>query len=66
MNNIIRDLHKQFSGGLAGQFDFTATPRHSKGQLFSWTVFDYDKALAIDPQAVHTWFNKGITLNTLG
>ncbi|MDE3068447.1 MAG: DEAD/DEAH box helicase family protein [Verrucomicrobiota bacterium] len=40
-NKTIRNLHKQVSGGLAAQFDFTATPRHSKGQLFSWTVFDY-------------------------
>jgi hypothetical protein len=30
-----------------GQFDFTATPRHSKGQLFSWTVFDYPLKQAI-------------------
>ena len=34
-------------GGLAAQFDFTATPRHSKGQLFSWTVFDYPLKQAI-------------------
>ena len=27
--------------GLAAQLDFTATPRHTKGQLFSWTVYDY-------------------------
>jgi len=32
---------------LAAQFDFTATPRHSKGQLFSWTVFDYPLKQAI-------------------
>ena len=34
-------------GGLAGQFDFTATPRHSKGQLFTWTIFDYPLKQAI-------------------
>ncbi len=34
-------------GGLAAQFDFTATPRHTKGQLFSWTVFDYPLKQAI-------------------
>ena len=34
-------------GGLAAQFDFTATPRHSKGQLFSWTVYDYPLKQAI-------------------
>jgi type III restriction enzyme len=39
-------LHKT-AGGLAGQFDFTATPRHTKGQLFAWTVFDYPLKQAI-------------------
>jgi hypothetical protein len=34
-------------GGLAVQLDFTATPRHTKGQLFSWTVFDYPLKQAI-------------------
>lgn len=46
-NSIIRGLHKEVPGGLAGQFDFTATPRHSKGQLFTWTVFDYPLKQAI-------------------
>ena len=46
-NSIIRGLHATASGGLAAQFDFTATPRHSKGQLFSWTVFDYPLKQAI-------------------
>jgi len=46
-NNIIRGLHKGVPGGLAGQFDFTATPRHSKGHLFTWTVFDYPLKQAI-------------------
>ena len=32
---------------MAAQLDFTATPRHSKGQLFSWTVFDYPLKQAI-------------------
>lgn len=45
-NEIIRRLHKS-AGGLAGQFDFTATPRHTKGQLFAWTVFDYPLKQAI-------------------
>ncbi len=34
-------------GGLAAQLDFTATPRHTKGQLFSWTVYDYPLKQAI-------------------
>lgn len=46
-NKTIRRLHDDVPGGLAGQFDFTATPRHSKGQLFSWTVFDYPLKQAI-------------------
>jgi type III restriction enzyme len=46
-NKIIRELHANVPGGVAGQFDFTATPRHSKGQLFSWTVFDYPLKQAI-------------------
>jgi type III restriction enzyme len=46
-NKIIRGLHAAASARLAAQFDFTATPRHSKGQLFSWTVFDYPLKQAI-------------------
>jgi type III restriction enzyme len=33
--------------GVGVQFDFTATPRHTKGQLFSWTVYDYPLKQAI-------------------
>lgn len=46
-NKIVRGLHATVTGGVSGQFDFTATPRHSKGQLFSWTVFDYPLKQAI-------------------
>ena len=46
-NKMIRRLHKDAPKGVAAQFDFTATPRHSKGQLFSWTVFDYPLKQAI-------------------
>jgi type III restriction enzyme len=46
-NKIIRQLNKDVPKGLAAQFDFTATPRHSKGQLFSWTIFDYPLKQAI-------------------
>jgi type III restriction enzyme len=46
-NKVIRGLHAEVSGGLAAQLDFTATPRHSKGQLFSWTVYDYPLKQAI-------------------
>jgi type III restriction enzyme len=33
--------------GIAAQLDFTATPRHTRGQLFSWTVYDYPLKQAI-------------------
>jgi type III restriction enzyme len=46
-NKTIRRVHAAVSGGLAAQLDFTATPRHTKGQLFSWTVFDYPLKQAI-------------------
>ena len=46
-NKVIRLLHADVAGGLAAQLDFTATPRHSKGQLFSWTVYDYPLKQAI-------------------
>jgi type III restriction enzyme len=46
-NKIIRGLHAEVSNGLTAQLDFTATPRHSKGQLFSWTVYDYPLKQAI-------------------
>jgi type III restriction enzyme len=46
-NKLIRKLHADVSNGLAAQLDFTATPRHSKGQLFSWTIYDYPLKQAI-------------------
>jgi type III restriction enzyme len=46
-NKMIRRLGAAVSNGLAAQLDFTATPRHSKGQLFSWTVYDYPLKQAI-------------------
>ena len=46
-NKIIRKLHASTKTGLVSQLDFTATPRHSKGQLFSWTVYDYPLKQAI-------------------
>jgi type III restriction enzyme len=46
-NQCIRRLHAEVPGGLAAQLDFTATPRHTKGQLFSWTVYDYPLKQAI-------------------
>ncbi len=34
-------------GLIAAQLDFTATPRYSKGALFTWTVYDYPLKQAI-------------------
>ena len=33
--------------GLTAQLDFSATPRHTKGAIFPWTVFDYPLKQAI-------------------
>jgi type III restriction enzyme len=46
-NQVIRRLHAEVPGGLAGQLDFSATPRYSKGGLFTWTVYDYPLKQAI-------------------
>jgi type III restriction enzyme len=46
-NKTIRKLAADASKGIISQLDFTATPRHSKGQLFSWTVYDYPLKQAI-------------------
>jgi type III restriction enzyme len=70
-NQCIRRLHAsslpsprgvEGSGlrGIAAQLDFTATPRHTKGQLFSWTVYDYPLKQAILDQIVKRPL-KGIT-----
>ncbi len=44
-NRVIRSLHAVRP--LAGQLDFSATPRFQKGGLFPWTVFDYPLKQAI-------------------
>ncbi len=46
-NKVIRGLHEKVRGGVLAQLDFSATPRHAKGQLFSWTVSDYPLKQAI-------------------
>lgn len=46
-SKVIRRLHATVPGGLAAQFDFSATPRYAKGGLFTWTVFDYPLKQAI-------------------
>ncbi len=51
-NKVIRRLHQDLAGfpnlsGLIAQLDFTATPRYSKGALFTWTVYDYSLKQAI-------------------
>ena len=46
-NKTIRGLHGEHGMGLAAQLDFTATPRHSDGSLFAWTISDYPLKRAI-------------------
>jgi type III restriction enzyme len=52
-SKTIRRLHQALlppsQGGLRGviQLDLSATPRYSKGSLFTWTVFDYPLKQAI-------------------
>ncbi len=48
-NNVIRRLHITGKGQclLNAQLDFTATPRYSKGALFTWTIYDYPLKQAI-------------------
>lgn len=46
-NKTIRALHAATPKGLVSQLDFTATPRHTKGEVFSWTVYDYPLKQAI-------------------
>ena len=46
-NKTIRNVAADAPKGIVSQLDFTATPRHSKGQLFTWTVYDYPLKQAI-------------------
>jgi len=46
-NTVIRRLHTTIPGGLSAQLDFTATPRYSKGSLFTWVIYDYPLKQAI-------------------
>jgi len=46
-NGVIRRLHKSLEPASVIQLDVTATPRHSKGTLFSWTIYDYPLKQAI-------------------
>ena len=46
-NQVIRRLHSSIPGGLAAQLDFSATPRYSKGSLFTWVIYDYPLKQAI-------------------
>ena len=69
-NSVIRRLHDGLSrnqpsaGQLAAQLDFTATPRYSKGALFTWTVYDYPLKQAIEDGIVKRPI-KGITRGNL-
>jgi type III restriction enzyme len=51
-NQVIRRLHGELKEGLSEQLDFSATPRHAKGGLFTWTIYDYPLKQAIIDGAV--------------
>lgn len=59
-NKVIRRINADLSGGLAGQIDFSATPRYQRGGLFTWTVYDYPFKQAIIDNVVKRPV-KGIT-----
>lgn len=46
-NKVIRQLDVAVPDGLAAQLDFSATPRYSKGALFTWVIYDYPLKQAI-------------------
>ncbi len=47
-NEVIRNLHDGLlPASSVLQIDVTATPRHNKGSLFAWTIFDYPLKQAI-------------------
>ncbi len=46
-NAVIRRLNTSLEPCSLMQLDMTATPRHSKGALFSWTIYDYPLKQAI-------------------
>ncbi len=57
-SKTIRRLH--VAGTVNVQLDMSATPRYSKGALFTWTVFDYPLKQAILDNIVKRPF-KGVT-----
>lgn len=46
-NETLRSIHDGHESGVSAQFDFSATPRYSKGSLFAWTICDYPLKQAI-------------------
>ena len=56
----MRRFRSKENRGWRPSSDFTATPRHTKGQLFSWTVYDYPLKQAIIDRIVKKPL-KGIT-----
>jgi type III restriction enzyme len=46
-NKVVRRINEDLPNGVAGQLDFSATPRYAKGGLFTWTVYDYPLKQAI-------------------
>lgn len=59
-NKVIRRLHADVDGGVASQLDLSATPRYTKGGLFTWTISDYPLKQAIIDNVVKRPM-KGVT-----
>lgn len=59
-NQVIRRLHEAVVGGIGSQLDFSATPRYTKGGLFTWTIYDYPLKQAIIDNVVKRPM-KGVT-----
>ncbi|TAK66991.1 MAG: hypothetical protein EPO22_03315 [Dehalococcoidia bacterium] len=57
-SKLIYAMHEELGtrgeGGIAGQLDFTATPRHQDGKLFREIVVDYPIAQAVEDGIVKT------------
>jgi type III restriction enzyme len=51
-NKVVRRLHQENEGGVSAQLDFSATPRTKKGELFTWTIYDYPLKQAIIDRVV--------------
>ena len=54
INEMHDELGRRRTGAVAGQFDFTATPRHQDGRLFREIIVDYPIVQAVEDGIVKT------------